>query len=125
MSNVRPTRDHEALPPPTQPAARDAWAAANLTSAEIRRRHDPKRFQAFRWKRDPQHRRTLRLAIAALACPLLGPYVWRLANAELAAIRSGLIAPTGRRRIAIAKTCAIIATLALFVAIAMLVVSLS
>jgi hypothetical protein len=113
MSNLRPAPDHQPLPPPTNPTAREAWEAANLTSTEIRRRHDPRRFQAFRWRREAQHRRTLRYGLGSLVIPVVGPYAWHLANTELAAIRSGTVSPKRRHWLVLAKICAIISTLAL------------
>jgi hypothetical protein len=101
----------EPHPPPTQPGARAAWEPANLTSAEVARRHDP----AWLSRGDPDVRGVLRHALAALAIPLLGPLAWQLANAELAAIAARAITARGRPWIVLAKVCAIVATCELVV----------
>jgi hypothetical protein len=119
MTSVRPRS--QALPPPTTPAAKTAWDAANLTSAEIARRHDPSRFQAFHWRRHPDVATALRFALGSLVLPLVGPLAWQIARAELAAIEAGLVSPRGRHWIAFARVVAIVSTCALATAIVLMV----
>jgi len=109
---VPPSGPHETLPPPTSPAARTAWSAANLTSAAIER-DAVKTFQRFRWRRDPDIGLALRLGLGALVIPLVAPLAWSITAAELAAIDSGHVARRGRGWIVFAKLCSVAATCAL------------
>ena len=101
------------LPPPTQPAAKAAWDAANLTSAEIVRRHSARDYAALRWHRHPDIATALRLALGSLAIPLVGPLAGQFARAERAAIAAGTVSPRGRRWLLLARTLAIASTAAL------------
>jgi hypothetical protein len=122
--SFRPARDHEALPTPTTPAAHTAWSAANLTDVSIERRCAG-RFQRFRWKRDPRIRTVLQYGLGSLVLPTIGPLAWKVANAELAAIRAGVVSRRGRGWIRFAKVCAIASTCALVAAAIAVIVAVT
>jgi hypothetical protein len=61
-------------------------------------------------------RTVLRYGLGSLVMPTIGPLAWKIANAELAAISSGLVSRRGRGWIRFARVCAIASTCALVAA---------
>ncbi|MEO8699249.1 MAG: hypothetical protein ABI867_04370 [Kofleriaceae bacterium] len=115
--SVPKSGDHATLPPPTTPAARDAWEPANLTSASIERSDEQRqRFLARTRRRDPDISEALHLGLGSLLLPMVGPCAWQFANAELAAIAAGHTSDRGRGWLVIAKLCGIASTFAMVAA---------
>jgi hypothetical protein len=117
--SVPKSGDHAALPPPTTPAAREAWEAANLTSAAIERSDECQRarFRHAVSRRDPEIAEALHLGLGALLIPMVGPCAWQFANAELAAIADGHTTDRGRGWLVLAKLCGMLATAGMLAAL--------
>lgn len=96
------------------PAAREAWEAANLTSATIERSSEQReRLRHRSRRRDPEIRQALHLGLGALVLWPVGPYAWLFTHGELAAMRAGEITDRHRGWLVAARVCGIVATLAM------------